>query len=73
VNGSLTQTGSLSVLPAITIGGAPATVSSAGLLGIGTYVIKLTVPSNVPDGDLPVSATYNGSSTQPNVMITVRH
>jgi uncharacterized protein (TIGR03437 family) len=73
VSGSLSQTGNLSVLPAITIGGVPATVSSAGLLGIGTYVIKLTVPSNVPDGDLPVSATYNGSSAQPNVMITVRH
>jgi uncharacterized protein (TIGR03437 family) len=73
VNGSLTQTGNLSVLPAITIAGNPATVSSAGLIGIGTYAIKLTVPSSAPDGDLLVSATYNGSSTQPNVMITVQH
>jgi len=73
VSGSLTQTGNLSQLPVITIGGSPATVSSAGLLGIGTYMIKLTVPSNASDGDLPVSATYNGSRTQPNVMITVQH
>jgi uncharacterized protein (TIGR03437 family) len=73
VSGSLTQTGKLSLLPVINIGGIPATVSSAGLIGIGTYAIKLTVPSNVPDGDLLVSATYNGSSTQPNVMITVHH
>jgi len=73
VSGSLTQTGVLLQLPVITIGGSPATVSSAGLLGIGTYVIKLTVPSNASDGDLLVNATYNGSSTQPNVMITVHH
>jgi uncharacterized protein (TIGR03437 family) len=73
VSGSLTQTGNLSQLPVITIGGSPATVSSAGLLGIGTYMIKLTVPINASDGDLLVSATYNGSSTQPNVMITVQH
>ena len=73
VSGSLTQTGNLSQLPVITIGGSPATVSSAGLLGIGTYMIKLTVPINASDGDLPVSATYNGSTTQPNVMITVQH
>jgi uncharacterized protein (TIGR03437 family) len=73
VSGSLTQMGNLSQLPAIRIAGIPATVSSASLLGIGTYVIKLTVPSNAPDGDLSLSATYNGSSTQANVMITVRH
>jgi len=73
VSGSLTQTGSLAVLPAVQIGGIPATVSSAGLLGIGTYAIKLTVPNNAPDGDLSVSATYNGSSTQTNVLITVKH
>jgi len=73
VSGSLTQKGNLPQLPAVTIGGISAPVSSAGLLGIGTYMIKLTVPSNAPDGDLAASATYNGSSTQANVMITVRH
>jgi uncharacterized protein (TIGR03437 family) len=72
VSGSLTQKGNLPQLPAVTIGGISAPVSSAGLLGIGTYEIKLTVPSNTQDGDLLVSATYNGSSTQANVMITVR-
>jgi uncharacterized protein (TIGR03437 family) len=73
VSGSLAQKGNLIQLPAIQIGGIPTSVSSAGLLGIGTYMIKLTVPGNAPDGDLAVSATYNGSSTQVNVMITVRH
>ena len=73
VSGSLVQRGSLTVLPAVQIGGIPATVSSAGLLGIGTYAIKLTVPGNAPDGDLSVSATYNGSSTQANLLITVKH
>jgi uncharacterized protein (TIGR03437 family) len=73
VSGSLTQTGSLSLVPTITIGGIPAAVSSAGLLGIGTYTIRLTVPNNAPDGDLLLSASYKGSSTQANVMITVQH
>jgi len=43
------------------------------LTGLGTYQIQVTVPNNAPDGDLLLSATYNGSSTQPNLMITVQH
>jgi uncharacterized protein (TIGR03437 family) len=73
VSGSLAQTGNLPApFPAVTVGGIPATVSSASLMGIGTYMIQLTVPGNAPDGDLLLNATYNGSSTQPNLMITVR-
>jgi uncharacterized protein (TIGR03437 family) len=74
VSGALSQTGNLSApFPVVRIGGIPATVNSAGLLGIGTYMIQLTVPGNAPDGDLLLSATYNGSSTQPNLMITIQH
>jgi uncharacterized protein (TIGR03437 family) len=73
VSGSLAQTGNLPApFPAVRVGGIPATVSSASLMGIGTYMIQLTVPSNAPDGDLLLDATYNGSSTQPNLMITVQ-
>lgn len=74
VSGSPAQTGNLPApLPVVKIGGITATVSSAGLAGLGTYQIKLTVPGNVPDGDLPVTATYDGVSTQPNLLISVQH
>lgn len=74
VSGSLIQTGNLpNPFPVVTIGGIPATVNSASLVGIGAYQIRVTVPNNAPDGDLLLSATYNGSSTQPNLMITVQH
>jgi uncharacterized protein (TIGR03437 family) len=72
--GSPAQTGSLfAPLPVVKIGGVPAIVSSAELTGIGTYQIRLTVPGTLPDGELLLSATYNGSSTQPNVLIAVQH
>jgi uncharacterized protein (TIGR03437 family) len=73
VSGSLIQTGNLpSPFPIVTIGGIPATVHSASLVGIGGYQIQVTVPNNALDGDLLLSATYNGSSTQPNLMIAVQ-
>jgi len=74
ISGSLAQTGKLPApFPVVKMGGIQATVTSASLTGLGTYEIQLTVPANAPDGDLLLVATYNGSSTQPNLMITVQH
>ncbi len=74
VSGAVTQSGNLPLpFPELKIGGIPAPVSFAGLVGVGTYVINFTVPSDAPDGDLPLTATYNGLSIQPNLLITVQH
>jgi hypothetical protein len=31
------------------------------------------IPPNAPDGDQPITATYNGLTTQPGALITVQH
>jgi len=74
VSGALTQSGNLPTpFPVVKIGGVQANVSFAGLVAVGTYQINFAVPNNVPDGDLPLTATYNGLSIQPNLLITVQH
>jgi uncharacterized protein (TIGR03437 family) len=55
----------------VTIGGAVASVTFAGLVEAGTYQLNVTVPS-LPNGDAPVVATIGGVSTQTGVSITVQ-
>ena len=74
VSGALMQSGTLpQPWPAVTIGGVSATVTFAGLVGVGTYQFNIQVPSNVPDGDLPLTAAYSGQNTQSQLLITVQH
>ena len=74
VSGSMSQSGTLPMpWPAIQIGGMQATVTFAGLVGIGTYQFNVIVPGSLADGDLPITATYNGSSTQPGLLISIQH
>jgi uncharacterized protein (TIGR03437 family) len=58
----------------VTIGGAIAPVTYAGLVESGTYQINVTVPS-LPNGDAPVVASIGGVSTyaggQTGVSVTV--
>ena len=73
VSGAPTQTGNLPPpFPVVKVGNLPATVSFAGLVGVGTYQINFKVPLDAPDGDLPLTATYNGLSIQSNLLITVQ-
>ena len=72
VGGSSTQGGTLSPLPAITIGGLPATVQFAGLVFPGQFQFNVVVPANAPSGDNPVIATYNGAEAAPAAAITVQ-
>jgi uncharacterized protein (TIGR03437 family) len=69
--GSLTQGGTLSPLPAITIGGKNATVQFAGLISPGLFQFNVIVPDTVSQGDQIVKATYNGTSTQPGTLLTI--
>jgi uncharacterized protein (TIGR03437 family) len=57
VAGSSTQSGSLSPLPVITIGGIKATVQFAGLVAPGEFQFNVVVPSNAPSGDNAITAT----------------
>ena len=73
VIGSTTQTGSLSPLPVITIGGIPATVQFAGLVAVGQYQFNVVVPTSLANGDQSVAATYAGQTTQAGTLITIHN
>jgi uncharacterized protein (TIGR03437 family) len=72
VSGSNSQSGSLPALPAVTVNGTAATVQFAGLISPGLYQFNVVLPASLPSGDLALSASYNGQTTQPGVVITVR-
>ena len=70
-SGSITQSGTLSPLPVIKIGGVTATVQFAGLVAPGEFQFNVAIPSSLTNGDQSVTATYNGVSTQPGTLITI--
>lgn len=72
VAGSPSQSGSLPALPVVMIGTTQANVLFAGLAGPGLYQFNVIVPLNTPNGDIPLTATYNGRTTQASVVITVQ-
>jgi uncharacterized protein (TIGR03437 family) len=71
-SGSVTQSGTLSPLPVIKIGGITATVQFAGLSAVGEFQFNVVVPANTPNGDQPITATYGGSTTQAGTLITIQ-
>jgi uncharacterized protein (TIGR03437 family) len=74
VSGALSQGGTLPTpWPVITVGGTAVPVSFAGLIADGTYQFNFTVPANAPNGDLSISASYNGLSTQSGLLLTVHN
>jgi len=73
VSGSETQSGTLSPMPAITIGGVAATVTFAGLVSPGEFQFNVVVPPSLANGDQPTTAVYNGLTTQAGTLITVQH
>jgi uncharacterized protein (TIGR03437 family) len=72
-SGSLTQTGDLSTLPSIKIGGVTAVVQFAGLVAVGEYQFNVVVPANLANGDQSIAATYNGQTTQAGTLITIHN
>lgn len=71
-SGSTTQSGTLSPLPLIQIGGVTATVQFAGLVGPGEFQFNVVIPSALPNGDQSITANINGVSTPPGALITVQ-
>ena len=72
VTGAETQSGTLSPMPVITIGGVPAMVTFAGLVAPGEFQFNVVVPPSLANGDQPTIAMYNGLTTQAGTLITVQ-
>jgi uncharacterized protein (TIGR03437 family) len=73
VSGATTQTGTLSPLPAIQIGGIAAAVQFAGLVAAGQYQFNVVVPPSLANGDQSITATYGGLTTQAGTLITIQN
>jgi len=72
VSGSEMQSGTLSPMPVIAIGGVDAMVTFAGLVAPGEFQFNVVVPPSLANGDQPVTAMYNGLTTQAGTLITVQ-
>jgi uncharacterized protein (TIGR03437 family) len=72
VSGAVTQSGTLSPLPVIKIGGVAATVSFAGLVAPGQFQFNVVVPASLANGDQSITAAYGGLATQAGTLITVQ-
>jgi uncharacterized protein (TIGR03437 family) len=55
----------------VQIGGVPATVQFAGLVGPGLYQLNVVIPE-LPDGDQPLRIEVAGVRSQQNVFVTVQ-
>ena len=71
VLGSSLQSGLLSPTPVINIGGKGAQVTFAGLVAPGEFQFNVVVPSSLANADQPVTAMYNGLTTQAGTLFTV--
>ena len=69
--GSISQSGTLSPLPVVKIGGQPATVLFAGLSYVGEFQFNVMIPSSLANGDQSITATYGGASTQSGLLVTI--
>ena len=73
VSGSSTQSGLLSPLPVIKIGGVTAAVQFAGLVAPGEFQFNVVVPASLSNGDQPITATSGGGSTQSGTLVTIHN
>lgn len=69
----VTTSAPLITTPTVTIGGATAMVTFAGLVSAGLYQINVVVPASVADGDQEVIATAGGQQSQAGALIAVQH
>jgi len=60
------------VMPVCQVGGTPATVTTAVLVGPGLYALFVVVPSGASNGDNVVSCTYRNSTTPAGDLVTVQ-
>lgn len=56
----------------VTINGTAVTPAFAGITGAGLFQINLPIPAGLGSGDVPLSATVAGASTQSGVVISLQ-
>jgi uncharacterized protein (TIGR03118 family) len=59
--------------PVVSIGGATASVTFAGLTSAGLYQVNVQLPGTLPDGDAAVIAQVGTVKSQANAFIAVQH
>ena len=72
-SGSIAQSGTLSPMPVIKIGGVTASVQFAGLVEAGEFQFNVVVPSTLANGDQTITATYGGATTQSSALIAIHN
>jgi uncharacterized protein (TIGR03437 family) len=72
-SGSVSQSGTLSSLPVVKIGGVTAAVQFAGLVAPGEFQFNVTIPGSLGNGDQTITGTYGGVSTQSGALITIHN
>jgi uncharacterized protein (TIGR03437 family) len=72
-SGSRAQSGSLTPMPVVLIGGVKATVQFAGLVAPGEFQFNVVIPASVGNGDESITATYGGASTPAGSLITIHN
>jgi uncharacterized protein (TIGR03437 family) len=72
-SGSVSQSGTLSPLPEVKIGGVTAAVQFAGLVAPGEFQFNVTIPGSLGNGDQTITGTYGGVSTQSGALITIHN
>jgi uncharacterized protein (TIGR03437 family) len=73
ISGAETQSGTLPVLPVVTIAGTPATVVFAGLVSPGLFQFNVVIPTSAPSASNTLIATYSGALTQSGVVLAVQN
>jgi uncharacterized protein (TIGR03437 family) len=63
----------LLAMPTIMFNNVAGNVGYAGLSSAGLYQINVTVPSGLPDGDVPVVAIIGGTSSPAGALITIKN
>src|SRR5262249_19700483 len=69
--GSVTQGGTLSPVPSVTVAGRSAVVSFAGLVSPGLFQFNVVVPDPVPQGDQIIKVTLGDLSTQNGTLLAI--
>ena len=72
VTGALSQSGTLTGALVVAIGPSPANVPFAGLIAPGLFQFNMVVPASTPDGDIQISAAYDGAFTPKTATLAVQ-
>ncbi len=63
----------LAAIPVVLVNSVPGSVVYAGLVASGLYQINVTLPSALPDGDIPVVVQASGIESPAGALITIKN